>query len=111
MPLSREVLPVGEKANRRDARRARAQDVARVLFVYAADGDERKRGERASGLAQRFDAEGRAVGALRGRVEDGAEDCEVRAAVPRAAQLCERVRGDAYQKIFAEGASDDPCVE
>src|SRR2546423_5143877 len=105
---ARQVLLVGEHANRGDARRARAQDAARVRFVDSADGDERERRERVRRLSQTFDAEGRAVGALRGRVEDGAEDCEVRAAVSRVARLVGRVRGDAYQKIFAEGASDDP---
>src|SRR5438045_2036746 len=108
MHLSREVLPVSEEANRGDARRACLDNVARVRFVDSADGDERERRERVRGLPQTFEAEGRAVGALRGRVEDGAEDCEVRAAVSRVARIVGRVRGDAYQKIFAEGASDDP---
>ena len=48
MHLSREVLPVGEEANRRDARRACLDNVARVRFVDSADGDERERRERLS---------------------------------------------------------------
>ena len=51
MHLSREVLPVSEEANRRDARRARTQDFTKIVFRDAADGDERERRERAGGLS------------------------------------------------------------
>ena len=53
-------------------------------------------------------AERGAVGSLRRRVEDGAEDGEVRASITRLACFVQRVRGDSCEKVRAEGCSD--CV-
>src|SRR5689334_4072509 len=96
----REVLSVGEESYRRDAFGPRPEAPAQVLFRDPAERDEREGRESARRLFEGLEADGRAVGALRGRVEDRAEDREVRAAPCRRARLLARVRRDAYQKLF-----------
>src|ERR1700749_4167062 len=111
MHSPREVLSVGEEPNRRDSFGPGGETFARVRLVNSAERDERERRERTRGLSQSFEPDGRAVGALRGRVEDGAKDREVRAAFARRARLPERVRRDSYQKILAERAAHDARFE
>src|SRR5689334_24633028 len=105
MHRPRDILSVRKESYCGDPFGTRRETVARVLFRDAAERDERKRRERVRHLSQNFEPDGRAVRALRRRVEDWAEDREVRAARRRAARLFARVRRDAYQELFAEGAT------